>query len=293
MKFRCVTPCLNSEKFIEETMLSVLTQSVLDKKNNFLFYTIVDGGSVDSTIEIIERTIAQFSSKKNMRISYFSEKDSGMYDALAKGFENEINSSDVYSYINAGDYYSKYAFDVVSEIFADNDIHFITGINSWYNEKSHLTDFFLPFSYNKNLLLKGFYGKILPFIQQESTFWSNKSHKKINFNKLRELRLAGDYYLWKTFISDTPLYIVSAWLGGFKNHGGQLSSRFRDKYYEEVKSLSSEPKVFDYMLAYAYKIIGHFPNELKKKLSSHIFEYNNVQQAYRLTNHSSRRLRRR
>jgi len=295
VKFYCVTPCLNAEKYIAETMYSVLTQTILEKPNVSLSYTIADGGSVDGTVNIIERIISQFSNEKNIQIRYFSKKDSGMYDALVNGFESEINSSDIYSYLNAGDYYSKHAFDIVSDIVINNnDVHFITGINSWYNENSHLTNFFLPFSYNKNLLLKGLYGKkkMLPFVQQESTFWDKKLHNKINFDELRTLKLAGDFYLWKTFIKDSPLYIVSAWLGGFKIHSGQLTSNI-EKYYKEAGNLSLKPTMFDYIVAYAHKVIWYSPNKVKKRLSSHIFEYDNVCHEYRLTNHSSGRLRRR
>ena len=294
MKFYCVTPCLNAEKHIEETMRSVLTQTVFEKPDFSLSYTIADGGSTDDTVNIIKRIISQFANKKNIHIRFFSKNDTGMYDALANGFEAEINSSNIYSYLNAGDYYSKHAFDIVSNIIINNnDVHFITGINTWYNESSHLTNFSLPFSYHKNLLLKGFYGKMLPFVQQESTFWDKKLHNKINFDELRTLKLAGDYYLWNTFIKDSPLYIVSAWLGGFKIHSDQLSSKFIAQYHKEAESLSFKPTIFDYIVAYAHKFIWHTPNKIKKRLSSHIFEYDNVCHEYRLTNHSSGRLRRR
>jgi glycosyltransferase involved in cell wall biosynthesis len=284
MKFYCVTPCLNAEEYIEETMLSVLTQTVLEKPNFSLSYIIADGGSTDGTVSIIENIILKFSSKKNIQIRYFSKKDSGMYDALVNGFASEINTSDIYSYLNAGDYYSKSAFEIVSDIFAKNQyVHFITGINVSYNEKSHLTNFSLPFSYNKNLMMKGLYGKVLPFVQQESTFWDNKLHNKVNYDELRKLRLAGDYYLWKTFIKDYSLYIVSAWLGGFKTHRGQLSSRFIEKYHKETESISIKPTIFDYMIAYGHKVILYTPNKVKKKLSRHIFEYDNLSQEYRLT----------
>ena len=230
----------------------------------------------------------RFSGNKNIQINYYSENDSGMYDALAKGFESERDTSDIYSYINAGDYYSQYAFEIVAEIFDHNHVHFITGINCWYNEKSHLIHFSFPFSYNKNLLLKGYYGTVLPHIQQESTFWGCKVHKKIDLNKLRECRLAGDYYLWKTFIKDTPLYIVSACLGGFKYHKGQLSSKFADEYKEEIASIAITPAPLDYLIAYVYKIMNNVPVAIKKKLSSHTFEYDNGHQVYKLTKHPSR-----
>ena len=282
MKFYCVTPCLNAEKYIEETMLSVITQTIFKEQGFSLIYTIRDGGSSDNTVKIIERIIEQFSGNENIQINYSSEKDSGMYDALTKGFESETIASDIYSYINAGDYYSQHAFSIVSDVFFNNPIHVITGINVLYNDKSHLINFSLPFCYNKNLFLKGLYGKILPFVQQESTFWDAEAHKKIDFNQLRGFKLAGDYYLWKTFIDVTPLYVLSAWLGGFKKHPNQLSSQI-DEYFKEVKDMTLAPTIFDYLFAYIHKIMWRLPNGVKMKLSPHMFEYDIACQQYRLT----------
>jgi len=285
MKFYCVTPCLNAENLIEDTMFSVLTQTIFNEQKCSLCYTFRDGGSSDATFDKIQQIAQKFSHHKNIQIHYYSEKDSGMYDALAKGFEGETDS-DVYSYINAGDYYSRHAFEIVFEIFTQYQVHFLTGINTFYNEKGHLINFCLPFEYNKNLLLKGFYGTILPFVQQESTFWHKRVHQKIDFNELRTFKYAGDFYLWKTFINHAPLYIVSAWLGGFKYHANQLSSLFMNEYKAEMKNISLQPTVFDYLLAYIHKSFQYLPNRIQMKLRDHLFEYDHSRQKYCLTKHS-------
>ncbi|MDR1469497.1 MAG: glycosyltransferase [Spirochaetaceae bacterium] len=70
-----VTPCFNSEKYLEATIDSVLGQQYPN-----LEYIIIDGGSTDNTINIIK--------KYERELTYWvSEKDSGMYDALNKGFK--------------------------------------------------------------------------------------------------------------------------------------------------------------------------------------------------------------
>ncbi len=281
MKFYCVTPCLNVEDSIEETMLSVLNQSIFQDLEHSLFYSIRDGGSSDNTVDLINQVIERFSCHENIQIVCRSESDDGMYDALVKGFQDG-SSADVYCYINAGDYFSKHAFDIVSSIFTESGIEFLTGLNSWYNEKGHLVNFGLPFSYNKNLYLKGFYGTVLPFVQQESTFWSGRLHKKLDYTVLRSLNWAGDFYLWKVFMSNAPLYIVSAWLGGFKIQAGQLSEKYIDEYKAEVVELSIRPNMFDFLIAYSYKFLGHLPNKLKKRLSNHIFDYSFVEKKYKL-----------
>ena len=50
--FRIVTPCLNAERLIGETMKSVIEQSALESGRVRLEYWIVDGGSTDRTVEI-------------------------------------------------------------------------------------------------------------------------------------------------------------------------------------------------------------------------------------------------
>ena len=287
MKYFCVTPCLDAEEYIKETMLSVIQQTVFSRDDCTLYYVIRDGGSSDSTVNIVNKITNEFINKNNIKIVCWSEKDSGMYDALAKGFKDGP-VSDVYSYINAGDFYSIHAFEIVYDIFSEYEVYFLTGINTVYNSESHVINFHLPFEYNKKLLLKGLYGTVLPFIQQESTFWDNKLHKKIDFNELKKFKYAGDYYLWKTFINEVPLYIVSAWLGGFRRQPGQLSSIYMDEYKNEIRQAATQPTIFDFAFAYLYRAFGYLPNNFKKKLSSHMFEYDHIKQKYCLTKDKNR-----
>lgn len=87
------TPCWNSEKTIERTIKSVLSQDFTDYE-----YIIVDGGSTDTTLDIIKKYEPLFKG----RMKWKSEPDKGLYDAFNKGVER---SSGLYCWnVNSDDY---------------------------------------------------------------------------------------------------------------------------------------------------------------------------------------------
>lgn len=106
MKISIITVCFNSAETIEQTIKSVITQSYSNVE-----YIIIDGGSTDGTLSIIER-YASF-------ITYFiSEPDSGIYDAMNKGIN--LASGDIVGIINSDDWYSPNIFEKIIEHFKDS-----------------------------------------------------------------------------------------------------------------------------------------------------------------------------
>ena len=102
MKISLITVCYNSEKTIEETILSVLSQEI----ENFE-YIIIDGKSTDKTISIIEK----YSEYIDLIIS---EKDCGVYDAINKGIMK--SSGDIIGILNSDDIL--YSRIILSEILS-------------------------------------------------------------------------------------------------------------------------------------------------------------------------------
>ena len=89
MKVSIITVSLNSEKTIEKTINSVISQ---DHKN--IEYIIIDGGSKDNTLEIVNKY-------KSSITKIISEKDKGIYDGINKGIQ--IATGDIISLIHSND----------------------------------------------------------------------------------------------------------------------------------------------------------------------------------------------
>lgn len=262
MKHLIVTPCFNSAKLLTRTFDSILSQS---SKEIYISYVVVDGASSDDTLSIIE---AYKDRMKNSGIdfSYISEPDKGMYDAIAKGFlskSHEIYNS--YSYINAGDFYAPRSIINVTRIFNENcGIHWITGLNIKYNMNMDIFSCRLPGQYPRRLIKRGIFGLMLPCVQQESSFWTGSAHKIIEWDKLRKLKLAGDYFIWKCLAQKYELHVVGLWLGGFTVHPGQLSDTRRDDYYNEIRSVADNRNILDYMYGFYIGLKWLLPEAVRK-----------------------------
>lgn len=223
-----VTPCFNSAKYIEETIESVINQRAVREGRLKLNYWVIDGGSNDGTQAILQRYADRG------ELQFISEKDSGMYDALIKGFQRA--RGEVCCYINAGDYYHLTAFDVVKEVMDTHDTPWLSGWHVIYNERSQVINFYLQKRFFRSFLRKGIYGRLQPHVQQESTFWRTELLGLLDHDRLRSYRYAGDFYLWHSFAQRCDLTVVASQLGGFKLHPGQLSSAL-DKYTQELERI--------------------------------------------------------
>ena len=265
-KITIITPCLNAEKRIAETIESIIGQSAIISGRAELEFIICDGSSTDNTIDIVKSY-----SMDNSSIKIFSEPDTGMYDALAKGLKQ--TTGDIVAYLNAGDFYNRCAFDVVLDLFEQKQIRWLTGYSVYYNDKSYVLNVKLPFKYRRSFFASGLYGTKLIFVQQESTFWDAALNQCINFDRLAEFKYAGDYYLWSRFVKECDLKIVEAYLGGFRIEKGQLSEN-RFAYLQEMRSLVAKPSLYQHLLATFDRVMWYAPVEIKKRFNKDgLFRY--------------------
>lgn len=92
MRVSIITVSFNSRETIEDTIVSVLKQKYSD-----IEYIVVDGGSADGTLDVVN--------KYSQRISrIISEPDHGMYDAINKGIG--LATGDIIGLLHSDDVYA-------------------------------------------------------------------------------------------------------------------------------------------------------------------------------------------
>lgn len=266
-----VTPALNAQHMIADTISSVVNQSAFISGRAKLQYILQDGGSRDNTVR-------QAIDASRGVINVHSSSDCGMYDALAKGLC--AVDGDIVCYLNAGDYLMPGAFDVILDIFENSNIHWISGMTAVCNEAGQITDVRLPFRFRGKLISCGAYGRFMPWIQQETVFWRRGLLSLVDYEFLAGLRLAGDYYLWTRFATKYELQVVQAILGVFKFHRGQLSENMQ-AYRDEVLSFTRRPTALDYLIGTGDRLAWLLEPKMKKFLNkSRLLRFDHVRQAW-------------
>jgi glycosyltransferase involved in cell wall biosynthesis len=97
-----ITVVFNGEKYLEQTILSVIKN-----KSPEVEYVIIDGGSTDGTLDIIERY-------KDEIDQCISEQDKGLYDAMNKGIH--ISSGKYIGIVNSDDWLEEHALENVINV---------------------------------------------------------------------------------------------------------------------------------------------------------------------------------
>jgi len=215
-KITVVTPNFNCATFLEQTILSVLEQ---DYPN--LEYIVVDGGSTDGSLEIIERYRSRLA-------HVVSEPDRGHADALNKGLR--LGTGEVMCWINSDDLLLPGSLHCVGEIFASlPGVHWLTGQrNTIAEDGSHRPPHPLR-RWNWLRFVCGDYRHI----QQESTFWRRSLWDAAGGRLDESLSLANDFELWLRFFRLASLHTVDEPLGCFRFRQGQRSAASYAEYERE------------------------------------------------------------
>jgi glycosyltransferase involved in cell wall biosynthesis len=243
---RCVvvTPTFNSERYLDETIASVVMQVAPSVQ---LDYHIQDGGSSDATAAIVHRWIALIESGAlprgtgRLTITFDSARDTGMYDGLRRGFAHVApEAADVLTWINSDDRLAPGALATIARIFTDNpDCEFVGGRTALLDEQGSIVSINAPQAYSQAMLAAGRHdGRTQPFIMQEGTFFSGALWHAVDGID-PSFKLAGDWDLWRRMAQRAAYHSIDSVTAFHRRRPGQLSSDMA-RYHAEVDDRSND-----------------------------------------------------
>ena len=156
-RFSVVTPSYNQGQFIEQTILSVLEQKYPD-----LEYQVLDGGSQDGTVAVLQ--------KYEVNLAFWrSGKDSGQAAAINEGFRR--SSGDILCWLNSDDLYLGHTFNTVAKILSGNlDKPLIVyGGCELFDDRTGACELRPAISFDPAILA------VSDFLDQPSVFWPRKA----------------------------------------------------------------------------------------------------------------------
>ncbi|MCA0456155.1 MAG: glycosyltransferase [Chloroflexi bacterium] len=222
-----VTPSYNQAAYLEATIRSVLEQDY-----PALRFIIMDGGSTDGSVEIIQRYADQLT-------YWVSAKDAGQSDAINKGFAIKPAGvepdNEIMTWLNSDDVLLPGALRRIGDIFTQYpQIDWLTGQPANMDVAGNLRLGQLKTGHSRSLIRRGWYhGRGLGFIRQEGTFWRRSLWNKVG-GIHPALHYAMDFDLWRRFAVHAPLVTVDQHLAAFRTQPEQKTSAL-DKYYAEAR----------------------------------------------------------
>lgn len=214
-----VTPVFNGRLYLEETIRSVIGQTYDNVE-----YIIIDGGSTDGSLEVIR--------KYENKIDYWlTDQDSGVYEAINKGFKNA--SGDILAYLNCDDLYYPDSVKMAVEYFKTHLFaELIYGNCDFIGAKG---EFLYTYRYPK-FRFRSFISLNVSSISQQATFWRSRIHKKIGYFDTT-FKLCGDFDFYAKAGKDCRIDYINVILARYRLHDKSLTALYGHRNRDEVNMI--------------------------------------------------------
>jgi glycosyltransferase involved in cell wall biosynthesis len=216
-----VTPSFNQGKFIEQTIRSVLEQSYTNVE-----LWVVDGGSTDETISILQKY------QNDPRFHFISEPDSGQSEAINKGLHRV--RGEIFNWLNSDDYLEPGSLEHVAQGLS-SEVRLFSGKVRKFEEPGGETTGYYELELEKqaeDTLALGRYC-------QPSTFWRTETFREIG-GVQQTMHCAMDYHLWAKYLAKYCLEGVRKTdkiFAHFREHKDSKSALLNRKFKDEINGV--------------------------------------------------------
>ena len=225
-KISIITPSLNQGQYLERTILSVLNQNYPN-----LEYIIIDGGSMDNSLDIINK-------HKDKLTYWVSEKDNGQAEAINKGLK--LCTGDIIGWINSDDMLAEGSLNKIASVYS-HSFNWLTAECTIIDQADNYLDRITPeipttnFDW-LNLFVRGFSYSIA----QPSTFWSAQVLKSVGLLN-EKLHYSFDHeYFYRIFRKYGKPIVLSDCLSLFRVHNKSKTDTQSDKFKEENRLIGKK-----------------------------------------------------
>ncbi|HXU71402.1 MAG TPA: glycosyltransferase family 2 protein [Polyangia bacterium] len=220
-----ITPSYNQAEFIERTIASVLSQDYPR-----LEYLVMDGGSRDGTVAILERHAAAG------KLRFVSEKDGGQSAAVNEGFRR--TTGEIIGWVNSDDLYAPNALRTVGAYFAEHpEVEWLFGRCPIIDRddrpfKAGITrykEFWLRHYDYRWLVVEN-------FISQPAVFFRRRLLDRVGVLET-DYHLAMDYHLWLRMGRVARPAFLDEELACFRSSGdNKMSLQWRKSFQEDLEA---------------------------------------------------------
>lgn len=251
-KIGIVIPSYNQAKYLEESIKSVLKNA----ENIDMDIAVIDGGSMDESIAIIEKYASNF-------IYWCSEPDEGQAQAINKGI-SKLKNCKYYLWLNSDDVFE--SDDAVKKIveFAEKGKYDVCyGLSHFIDEKGTIIGEYPvePFSY-KNL------GKRC-YLSQPSVMFSREAYDKIGpLNN--SLNMCLDYEYWMRLARHYDFGFFAEYIGATRIYKSTKTSTMQAEHLKSAIKIIMKYYGRVPMHWIVSKYLNDNPNSIMKKLPKRI-----------------------
>ena len=217
MRISIITPSYNQGKYIERTIVSVLSQQGVTVE-----YRIMDAGSSDQTVEILK--------KYQSRLKWVSETDRGQADAVNKGIA--CSSGEIIGWLNSDDIYYPDALLQVSAFFEHNpQVDIVYGLADFIDETDSVLGQYPTESWSINRL------QDICFLCQPAVFFRRRVVEACGLLDIH-LMYCMDYEYWlRLAMAGMNFVCLHSKLAGSRVHSETKTTAMRVPVHEEMLSM--------------------------------------------------------